>query len=173
MMKRAILLLCAVGLIGCEQRVSSSIDSSAKAQAAAASGLHAVPKPTPEQLAEYKKRLGAEAYHVLFEAGTEPPFRNAYHDNHADGTYVSAVTGKPLFSSADKFDSGTGWPSFTRPISDDAVIIREDGDGTGRFEVLDASSGGHLGHIFDDGPADKGGKRYCMNSAAMKFVPKE
>jgi methionine-R-sulfoxide reductase len=122
---------------------------------------------------QWKAELPAEAFHILFEAGTEPPFRNAYHDNHEKGTYVSAATGVPLFSSDDKFESGTGWPSFTKPIREDAVILRPDPDGSGRAEVLDASSGGHLGHLFNDGPADKGGKRYCMNSAAMKFVPEK
>jgi methionine-R-sulfoxide reductase len=120
---------------------------------------------------QWKAELSPEAFRILFEAGTERPFHNAYHDNHAQGIYVSAATGAPLFSSDDKFESGTGWPSFTRPVSDSAVILRPDPDGSGRAEVLDSSSGGHLGHLFLDGPADKGGKRYCMNSAAMKFVP--
>ncbi len=125
---------------------------------------------TKRSVEEWKKILPAETYHVMFEAGTERPFRNAYYDNHESGTYVSAATGAVLFSSKDKYDSGTGWPSFTKPVSDDAVIIRRDADGSGRDEVIDASSGGHLGHVFDDGPAPTG-KRFCMNSAAMKFIP--
>ena len=128
-------------------------------------------RPSAEQLAAYKARLSPESYCVLFEADTEPPFHNAYHDNHAEGTYVSAATGVPLFSSADKFDSGTGWPSFVRPITEGTVVLKTDPDGD-RVEVIDASSGGHLGHVFDDGPSDRGGKRYCMNSAAMVFVPR-
>ena len=131
----------------------------------------ATTQPSAEQLAAYKATLSADTYHIMFESGTEPPFRNAYHDNHADGTYVSAATGAPLFSSDDKYDSNTGWPSFTKAINEGAVVLKTDPDGD-RVEVIDASSGGHLGHVFDDGPTDRGGKRYCMNSAAMKFVPK-
>jgi methionine-R-sulfoxide reductase len=166
--------LGAVSSMGCDG-TSTPPTPSVLSATAAIGGSAATPttRPSAEQLAEYKTRLSPEAYHVLFEAGTEAPFRNEYNDNKRAGTYVSAITGKPLFSSADKFDSGTGWPSFTRPIDASAVIVREEGEGSGRFEVLDASSGGHLGHVFDDGPADKGGKRYCMNSVAMKFVPAE
>jgi peptide-methionine (R)-S-oxide reductase/peptide methionine sulfoxide reductase msrA/msrB len=131
----------------------------------------ATTRPTAEQLATYKATLSANTYHIMFEAGTEPPFDNAYHNNHAEGTYISAATGVPLFSSDDKYDSGTGWPSFVKPITPDAVVMKTDPDGD-RTEVIDASSGGHLGHVFDDGPEDRGGKRFCMNSAALKFVPK-
>lgn len=131
----------------------------------------ATTKPTAAQLAAYKAKLNPESYRVLFEADTEPPFNNAYHDNHAAGTYVSAATGVPLFSSDDKFDSGTGWPSFVKPITPGAVVMKTDPDGD-RTEVIDASSGGHLGHVFDDGPPNRGGKRFCMNSAALKFIPK-
>jgi peptide-methionine (R)-S-oxide reductase len=131
----------------------------------------ATTQPTAQQLAAYKAKLSPNAYHIMFESGTEPPFDNAYYNNHADGTYVSAVTGVPLFSSDDKYESNTGWPSFVKAISDGAVILKTDPDGD-RTEVIDASSGGHLGHVFDDGPEDRGGKRFCMNSAALKFVPR-
>ena len=131
----------------------------------------ATTQPTDAQLAAYKAKLSPESYDVLFEAGTEPPFQNAYHDNHEAGTYVSAATGVALFSSDDKYDSHTGWPSFVKPIAPGVVVLKTDPDGS-RTEVVDASSGGHLGHVFDDGPSDRGGQRYCMNSAAMKFIPK-
>jgi peptide-methionine (R)-S-oxide reductase len=106
--------------------------------------------------------------------GTEPPFRNEYHDNHAAGLYGDVVSGQPLFSSIDKFDSGTGWPSFTKPIDAGAVTTKTDrGLFMTRVEVRSSGADSHLGHLFDDGPRDKGGLRYCMNSAAMRFVPVE
>ena len=112
--------------------------------------------------------------YVTQENGTEPPFRNEYWDNHADGIYVDVVSGEPLFSSSDKFDSGSGWPSFTKPIQ--KMEVKENVDitlGMKRTEVRSAKADSHLGHVFDDGPKDKGGLRYCINSAALKFVPKE
>jgi methionine-R-sulfoxide reductase len=118
---------------------------------------------------EWKKLLTANQYHIMVEKGTEPPFRNEYFKNHESGIYVSAATGEPLFSSEDKFESGTGWPSFTKPISKSAVLIIKDSDGM-RQEVVERKTGLHLGHVFNDGPSDRGGMRYCMNSAALKFV---
>ncbi len=113
-------------------------------------------------------------YHVVKENGTEPPFKNEYWDNHAEGIYVDIVSGEALFSSKDKYESGTGWPSFTRPISNDAVTLHEDNTlFTKRTEVRSKIADSHLGHVFDDGPQDKGGKRWCMNSAALKFIPKD
>ena len=123
---------------------------------------------------ELKKKLTAEQYKVTCEAGTEPPFRNAYWNNHKAGIYVDVISGKPLFSSLDKFESGTGWPSFTKPL--DANNVHEHTDttfGMSRTEVLSASSNAHLGHVFDDGPAEAGGMRYCMNSASLRFIPVE
>lgn len=123
---------------------------------------------TPEGLAH----LTAQQRHVTQEDGTEPAFRNAYWDHHEDGIYVDVVSGEPLFSSRDKFDSGTGWPSFTRPIEADAVTTHTDRAlWMSRTEVRSAAADSHLGHVFDDGPRAQGGLRYCMNSAALRFVP--
>jgi peptide methionine sulfoxide reductase msrA/msrB len=120
-----------------------------------------------------RERLTEEEYRVTQLCGTEPPFRNAYWDNHRDGIYVDRVSGKPLFSSTDKFDSGTGWPSFTRPIEEAAVVERVDGSlGMARTEVRSKAADSHLGHVFPDGPGE-GGQRYCINSAALRFVPVE
>ncbi len=111
--------------------------------------------------------------YVTQHEGTERPFENEYYDNKEEGIYVDVVTGEPLFSSTDKYDSGTGWPSFTKPISDHNVITKTDKKMfMERTEVRSASGDSHLGHVFPDGPKDKGGMRYCMNSAAMKFIPK-
>lgn len=111
-------------------------------------------------------------YEVTQEDGTEPPFRNAYWNNHEDGIYVDVVSGQPLFTSIDKFDSGTGWPSFTKPIEADAVTTRTDRKlFMTRTEARSTGADSHLGHVFDDGPRDAGGLRYCMNSAALRFVP--
>jgi peptide methionine sulfoxide reductase msrA/msrB len=110
-------------------------------------------------------------YHVAFESGTETPFKNEYWNNHEKGIYVDIVSGEPLFHSSDKFDSGTGWPSFTKPIKESEIISRDDiSHGTVRTEVKSKSSGIHLGHVFDDGPKPTG-KRYCINSAVLKFIP--
>jgi peptide methionine sulfoxide reductase msrA/msrB len=125
--------------------------------------------PTKEEL---KKILTPIQYEVTQEEGTERPFSNAYNDNKEPGIYVDIISGAPLYSSLDKFDSGTGWPSFTRPISATSVTLHEDnGLFSRRTEVRSPSSDSHLGHVFDDGPRDQGGQRYCMNSAALRFVP--
>ncbi|MGV9713926.1 peptide-methionine (R)-S-oxide reductase MsrB [Gordonia sp. NPDC003424] len=111
-------------------------------------------------------------YRVTQQDGTEPAFRNEYWDNHEPGIYVDVVSGQPLFSSTDKYDSGTGWPSFTKPIDSDAVTTKTDRKlFMRRTEVRSAGADSHLGHVFDDGPTDAGGQRYCMNSAALRFIP--
>jgi len=127
---------------------------------------------TDEEIAEMLKNLDPLAYHVVAENGTESPFNNAYWNNKSGGIYVDKVTGKPLFSSTHKYDSGTGWPSFWRTIDDDSVTMHEDNSlSTTRTEIRSAA--GHVGHVFEDGPKDEGGRRFCTNSASLRFVPKE
>lgn len=124
--------------------------------------------------AELKKKLTDEQYRVTQEKATERPFTSRYDQFEGKGIYVDIVTGKPLFSSTDKYDAGCGWPSFTKPITTQALQYLDDkSHGMQRTEVVSLTGGAHLGHVFDDGPQDKGGKRYCINGASLKFIALE
>ena len=122
--------------------------------------------------AEWRAELSPEQYHVLREHGTERAWTGKYVDNHDEGFYACAACGQPLFASDAKFESGSGWPSFTAPVAPDAVeTVTDRSHGMTRTEVLCARCNGHLGHVFPDGPRDQGGLRFCMNSAALDFAP--
>ena len=124
-------------------------------------------------LSKVKLKLSTEQFMVTQKNGTEQPFKNAYWNNYKPGLYVDVVSGEPLFSSLDKFDSGTGWPSFTRPVKCSGIVEKQDYKyGMVRTEVRSRQAGSHLGHVFDDGPAPTW-KRYCINSASLRFIPVE
>ncbi|APG85707.1 peptide-methionine (R)-S-oxide reductase MsrB [Sinorhizobium americanum] len=129
---------------------------------------------TYAKTAEAVRNLTPEQYRVTQQNGTERPFTGEYNDNKRPGIYVDIVSGEPLFASSDKFDSGCGWPSFTKPIVEENVEeLRDDSYGMVRTEVRSKHGDSHLGHVFPDGPRDRGGLRYCINSAALRFIPRE
>ena len=128
-------------------------------------------KPSENAL---KENLSEEAYQVTQHAATERPFHNEYFATFEEGIYVDVTTGEPLFFASDKFDAGCGWPSFTRPIAKDVIKYYQDkSHGMERIEVRSRSGNAHLGHVFTDGPQEQGGLRYCINSAALRFIKKE
>ena len=132
--------------------------------------MNVLSKPSKQEL---KRKLSRIQYHVTQESGTEPAFGNEFWDNKEEGIYVDVVSGKPLFSSKDKYDSGCGWPSFTKPIEDSEVKeLRDMSHGMNRVEVRSEGADSHLGHVFNDGPKPSG-LRYCINSSALDFVPKD
>lgn len=173
----ALLVACQNGAEAPEETLASVDDSASTVEVQASED---VATPGPEGNAEYARpsddelrgRLTELQWKVTQEEGTERAFTGEYHDNKAAGIYVDIVSGEPLFSSLDKFDSGTGWPSFTQPIASVHVTEHEDRKyGWNRVEVRSAGADSHLGHVFTDGPSDRGGMRYCINSASLDFVP--
>ncbi|HUE41253.1 MAG TPA: peptide-methionine (R)-S-oxide reductase MsrB [Chthoniobacterales bacterium] len=171
----AVLFITLVGVLIFLNRARGQAPGASPAQPTSMTTQSSDQQPSTKPSAdELKKKLTPEQYRVTQQCGTEPPFRNEYWDNHKPGIYVDVVSGEPLFTSLDKFDSGSGWPSFTKPIENGHVNEKTDRTfGMERTEVRGGKSDSHLGHVFDDGPTDKGGLRYCINSAALRFVPVE
>jgi methionine-R-sulfoxide reductase len=171
------LLAAALSLVACRVDAAPPAGGNARdsAPATAQKGKAAMEthwtRPSPEELEARKKALPQDAYRVTQKEGTEPPFHNAYWNQHGAGIYVDVVSGEPLFASTQKFDSGTGWPSFWAPLEKDNVVTHADRSlMMERTEVRSRLGNSHLGHVFDDGPKPTG-LRYCINSASLRFIP--
>jgi methionine-R-sulfoxide reductase len=158
-------------VLGALLSLAASLPAVAQAAARTTTGEYRVSEFRKPSDAELRQKLSPEQYQITQHEGTERPFHNAYWDNHQAGIYVDVVSGEPLFSSLDKFESGTGWPSFTKPLEPANVKTKTDRSlFMSRTEVRSAHADSHLGHVFDDGPKPTG-LRYCMNSASMRFIP--
>jgi peptide methionine sulfoxide reductase msrA/msrB len=154
----------------CQSGWATAAPTNSIPPAATNSSFTAMQTSNKPDLEELKKKLDPLQFHVTQQCGTEPPFKNAYWDHKEPGIYVDLISGKPLFSSLHKFNSGTGWPSFTQPITKDEIVEKADHSlFAQRTEVRSKTADSHLGHVFDDGP-QPGGLRYCINSASLKFV---
>jgi methionine-R-sulfoxide reductase len=162
-------MVAALAASGCSPVESAG--SAPRQSAVAQNVMDTYQKPNADEL---KRKLTPTQYHVTQESGTEPAFHNEFWDHKKPGIYVDIVSGEPLFSSLDKYDSGCGWPSFTRPLAGTEIVELEDRThGMERVEVRSRAADSHLGHVFEDGPKAAGGLRYCINSASLRFIPVE